>query len=201
MKATLLVLWMVQAMAAWTSGRELTPAREAHLEMTAREALTVAFADGAATLYADTYARSRSALLMTSVAARESGFDPRIQRHECRGEECDSGNAYCYMQIHLETGVVLSETGDWWFDAKAVDAIHADDLADPASCFRVGEHMLWKALHASRGKNLCRYTGERGNECPAGALRLNQAKDWLKDHPVPFSDEEVLAEFRGVPSN
>lgn len=194
MKATAMVYWLVAAMLQWTSGRPPTPERVAYLDGVARQALTVAYDNSTPRLYKGAYARSRSALLEMAVGARESGFDPRIQSGHCREGECDHGSAACFMQVHTEIGIVLSDAGDWWFDAKDPSAFHASDLTSSAiSCFEVADHMLWRALHSSGGRNLCLYTGERGGVCPKGDLRMQAADDWLKAHAPPATDDELVA--------
>lgn len=192
MKATLMVYWLVAAMLQWTSGRAATPERVAYLDGVARQALTVAYDERTPVLYKGAYARSRSALLEASVGARESGFDPRIQAGLCRPGECDHGRAACFMQVHTEVGIVLSDAGDWWFDAKDPRAFHASDItASVPACFEVADHMLWRALHSSRGRDLCLYTGERGY-CPKGDVRMSAADDWFKTHPAPAADAELM---------
>jgi hypothetical protein len=131
-------------------------------------------------LFKDDAARSRTALLLASVARYESNFAPWVDDGRCndpawresqegrrthRGSDCDGGRAYSLWQVHPYAGA----------SGPAM-------LADRRTAVREAVARLRVSLDAGRG--LCWYTGETG-DCPKGEIRLRTALVWAVGHPFP----------------
>jgi hypothetical protein len=170
MQATL-VSWLVAAMLSWTPNQGKSEERTALLQSIAEDIVSVVYDD--APIFRGRYAHAHTALLVASVGALESRFEPRIQQGHCRKGECDGGHAYCYMQIHPEAGMTGAEL-----------------IASQRTCFQVGLLMIRRALRLSGGKNLRAYTGETGEDAPSSSARMKLARDFLAAHPPPVADAD-----------
>lgn len=54
---------------------------------------------------------------------------------------------------------------------------------------RTAWHLAHGALRASKFQNLCAYTGEWGDVCPKGEIRLKFATKWWEKHPLTLRKE------------
>jgi hypothetical protein len=133
--------------------------------------------------------RGRTAALLASIAAHETGLQPRLVHGECRPGECDGGKAVGLMQIHPgDFGIRLTTSSALLCTAKTADedcVSRTELLADPVLTIRV-------ALHIVRGLGLGVYTGEGACEGDAAESRREWAMAWVKSHP-PAPDADVMS--------
>lgn len=165
-----LVSWLMAAIISWTPNQGKSGERMELLQSIADDIVSVVYSE--APVFHGRYSRAHTALLVASVGALESRFDPRIQQGKCRRGECDGGHAYCFMQIHPE-GMSGQEL-----------------IASQRTCFRVGLSMIRRALRRSGGKDIRSYTGETGEDAPGSEARMKLARDFLATHPPPVADED-----------
>jgi len=129
------------------------------------------------------WARARTALLLASIESLESRFLERVLNGHCAKPECDNGAAWSGFQIHLgRHGLRL--TGD----GKATQC-----FIRAADCFGAQELTDDWTLAAKAGLHIYR-TEPRQYSTLAPATQ--QAKEWLRAHPVPVEDAEVMAQMR-----
>ena len=153
---------------------------------TAQAIVTVAYDTSEPSLFPKSKkGRAKTALLLASIAAHETGLRPRLVRGKCLSGECDGGKAVGLMQIHPgDYGFKLTPLG-LLYCAKGEEGCYAqaDLLADPVLTQRT-------ALHILRG-GLSRYTGEGATEGDTSDTIREWANTWLEKHPAPL-DEAVM---------
>lgn len=170
--------YLLAAMLAWTSGSNRADRNEARYLEIATDIASVATSEPA--LFRDDASRTKSALVLLSIAFWESGFSAKVDRGELLG---DRGLAVSLWQIHDEGGLVMLPSGY----AHARDVPGATDIvtaarlkADRRLAARMALHIALGSLKRSGG--LCGYSGEPG-PCPRAKLRLEHAIQWYRSHP------------------
>jgi hypothetical protein len=166
------VAWLVAAMSAWVPPGANDAVR---YDAIARDILSVAFDPEEAPLYDEANGRARTALVLASFAAAESGgFLLDVDTGKRRG----GNGAVCMMQVKVGP----HGTSEGW---------SAKDLVENRSrCVRVGLHMMRESVqtcHAMKGADrLSFYTHGR---CVAdngvARWRVGRADGWLKRNPMP----------------
>jgi hypothetical protein len=144
-------------------------------ESIARDAATVALDPDEAPLFDGPDGRTRTALLMLSVASFESGYRKRVDEGRGRG---DNGRSFCLMQIRVGTGA----TKEGWTGPDLVE--------DRTRCFRAALHILRKSFGICHSlpveDRLSAYaSGSCGLGTEASRRRVNRARDWIARHEPP----------------
>jgi hypothetical protein len=186
----LIVTWLLTALATWTPMQGKTEVRMAKLNSIAEDIISVVYAEPAT--FKGPYAHAKMALLVGAVGARESRFEDRIQAGKCKKGECDSGRAYCYMQIHPNSGIEIVE-GDREIGYSTKGYAGKDLLESQSLCIHTGTHMIRRALKYSSGKDLRAYTGETGASAPESETRFQMVRDYLAKSPPPIADADYFA--------
>jgi hypothetical protein len=186
-----LIIWLYLALVAWVppwKKMEMYPEafeREQDAQVRyvaiASDVLMVAFDPVEKPLFSgDAWtARSKTALLMLSVALKESGFRKDVDFGEGPQARGDNGRSVCLMQINVGAGLVPlpGEPGTW----------RADDLLkDRKKCFRAGLHMIRRSFHACPGAPLAAYaSGTCDKGVQASANRISAYRRALGRFPIP----------------
>lgn len=187
-----IVAWLCAALTHWTpmpQGKLLDAVVEERL-VVARALVDVAYdpAEPPLSMFHGSDARARTALLLGSIAAHESGLLPRLADGKCLPTECDSGRSTGLMQVQLgEHGLSLIPGGGYRrCDADTVSCLIAADLVGNVPA------QIRVALHILRSDGLKSYTGEASSVDAPSARRREVAADlWAMRHPVPANDAEV----------
>lgn len=190
----ILITWLVGVLVSWVPpGRKLEQfpeARETQEEALARyhsiasDALDVAFLEEERPLFggAEWTGRARTALLILSVALKESGFRKDVDLGKGKMAKGDNGRSVCLMQLNLGTGTVPvkdAEVGSW--DAAAV-------LGDRKKCFRAALHLMRRSFHSCGGPlqgRLAAYASgscDKGQQASFNRIRAYQ-RAWER-HPI-----------------
>jgi len=189
---SLIVSWLLAALLSWTPNQGKSEERTVKLTAIAKDIVDVVYSEP--TTFKGPYAHAHMALLVGAVGARESRFEDRIQAGKCKKGECDGGHAFCYMQIHPNTGIELIE--DSREIAPSKDGFTGEDLlSSERTCIHVGAHMIRRALRFSGNSNLRAYTGEIGPEAPESGERFRLVREYLAKSPPPAKDADY--EFVG----
>jgi len=133
--------------------------------------------------------RTKTALVLLSVAFWESAFRVDVDSGKCKPPECDNGHAFTLWQLHPEDGVIFD--GDVYTFARnrspAWRADHAAEIYDGAALLkdrklaaRVALHMIRYSFKATQSLGV--YTGE-GKNGPKAKQRFEHALKWLRVHP------------------
>lgn len=188
---TLIVSWLLTALLSWTPMQGKSEERTAKLTAIAENIVDVVYSEP--TTFHGPYAHAHMALLVGAVGARESRFEDRIQEGHCKVKECDSGRAYCYMQIHPYSGIEILEDGREFVHSKT-GLSGKDLLGDDGvkNCIHLGTHMIRRALKFSGNHNLRAYIGETGDETPESDERFKLVKEYLAKNPPPITDADYL---------
>src|SRR5579884_644196 len=114
-----LVTYLVAAMMAWVPLRAQSPfesqeAARARYESIARDAVSVALDEQETPLFDGPDGRTRTAVLMLSIASFESSFRKTIDDGVGRG---DGGQSYCLMQIHF----IQPTTREGWTSHQLIE--------------------------------------------------------------------------------
>lgn len=189
---SIIVSWLFAAILSWTPQQGKSDERIAKLSSIAEDIVDVVYHEPVT--FRGNYAHAHMALLVAAVGARESRFIDRIQDGKCKRGECDSGRAFCYMQIHTNSGIVIVE--DEREIAPSKDGFTgADLLADEKVCIHLGVHMIRRALRFSGNRDLRAYIGETGNTTPESDERFRMVKEYIAKNPPPVRDADF--EFVG----
>ncbi|MDE2102691.1 MAG: hypothetical protein KGL39_35935 [Patescibacteria group bacterium] len=188
-----IVAWLCAALTHWTPmprGKLADAVVEERL-VVARALVDVAYdpAEPPLAEFRGPDARARTALLLGSIAAHESGLLPRLAEGRCLPGECDHGKSFGLMQVMLGAhGIALIPGGGYR---------HCTD--DTTGCLTAAElagnvpAQIRAALHLLRSDGLRSYTGEAGAEdAPSARRRQVAAELWSMRHPVPAKDAEVV---------
>lgn len=135
-------------------------------------------------------ARARTALLLGSIAAHESGLLPRLAEGRCLPGECDSGRSFGLAQTQLGPhGLALIPGGGYRrCTDDTVGCLTPSDLVGNVPT------QLRVALHILRSDGLKSYTGEASSvDAPSARRREVAAELWSMRHPVPAKDTDVVA--------
>lgn len=187
-----IVAWLVAALTHWTpmpQGKLLDSVIEERL-VVARALVDVAYdpAEPPLPMFRGSDARARTALLLGSIAAHESGLLPRLAQGQCLRGECDSGRSFGLAQTQLgDHGLALIPgAGYRRCDADTVGCLTPSELVgDVPAQLRV-------ALHILRSDGLKSYTGESTSvDAPSARRREVAAELWSMRHPVPATDAQV----------
>jgi hypothetical protein len=189
----LITSWLLTALLSWTPQQGKSPERVAKLTSIATDIVDIVYHEP--TTFRGDYAHAHMALLVGAVGARESRYQDRIQAGSCKKGECDSGRAFCYMQIHPNYGItILEDEREIVPDRSGLSG--ADLLADERVCIHLGVHMIRRALRFSGNRDLRAYIGETGEETPESDARFKLVKDYLAKNPPPVRD----ADFEFAPA-
>ena len=167
-----IVAWLVAAMTAWAPPG---PNDGARYEAIARDILTVALDPEEPALFDEADGRARTALVLASFAAAESGgFLVDVDSGKRRGSR---GNV-CMMQV----GVGAHGTAEGW-TAK-------DLIESRPRCVRAGLHLLHDSTQTCRAnKGADRFSAYTHGRCVANnditRFRVGRAQAWIKKHPMP----------------
>jgi hypothetical protein len=181
-----LVAWLVAALAHWAPAPPgiLHDAVVEERTIVANALVAVAFDEAEPPLaeFTGPDARARTALLLGSIAAHESGLLPRLAAGRCLQGECDHGDSFGLTQVKLGPhGIALIPGAGYRRCAEdTVGCLTPAELAgDVPGQLRV-------ALHLLRSDGLQSYTGEAGSdEAPAARRRRMSAELWALRHPPP----------------
>jgi hypothetical protein len=178
-----LVAYLVAAMVAWVPlyahRTESADEARARYEVIARDAVTIAFDDGEAPLYAGPDGRAKTAVLMLAVASFESSFRPAVDDGVGRG---DGGRSVCLMQIRVGAGT----TREGWT---------GNDLVfDRTRCFRAALHILRSSFGTCRAyAEVDRLSAYATGRCLMGTevsrARVTRARSWWMSHPLPKTSD------------
>jgi hypothetical protein len=189
---SLIAMWLLTALLSWTPLEGKSPERIAKLTAISEDIVDVVYHEPAT--FKGPYAHAHMALLVGAVGARESRFLDRIQEGKCKHGECDGGRAFCYMQIHPNSGIAIVE--DEREIAPSKDGLTgADLLADERVCIHLGVHMIRRALRFSGNRDLRAYIGETGETTPESDARFKLVREYLAKSPPPVKDADF--EFVG----
>ena len=205
-----LILYLVGAMIAWVPVRNVAAWGETEGEVRARyesiasDVAAVAMDEDEPSVFQGASGRSKSGLLVMSVASFEGGFQKFVDEGACnktgyrpdRRGSCDGGRAFTLWQIHAKDfgGFLLGADGSV-AGARFVPValllsgtmVTSDVmLADRKTAARVAQRLLRQSLrnHGS----ICAYTGESCDDGahPKADARLERAKTYFATHP--FTD-------------
>lgn len=138
-------------------------------------------------------ARARTALLLGSIAAHESGLLPRLAAGRCLPGECDGGRSFGLGQTQLGPhGLALIPGGGYRrCDADTVACLTPAELVDDVP------GQLRVALHILRSDGLRSYCGEISSvDAPSARRREMSAQIWYERHPPPAIDLAAMADFK-----
>ncbi|HZU82490.1 MAG TPA: hypothetical protein VE987_06225 [Polyangiaceae bacterium] len=189
-----LTAYLLTAMLAWMptknqKARETADAALARYQSIASDVATVALDPAEPPLFKGADGRTKTALVLLSVAWWESAFRPDVDSGNCKPPECDNGHAFTLWQLHPEDGFIFD--GDVYTFARnrtpAWRADHASEIFDGAALLRdrklaakIALHMMRYSVLHSGGLGI--YTGENGNG-PKAKQRMDHALKWLREHP------------------
>jgi hypothetical protein len=190
-----LISYLIAAMMTWVplhshvrfEAPEDTLARYTSI---AHDAASVALDQAESPLFDGPEGRTRTALLILSVASYESYFVKSIDDGFGRG---DHGSSYCLMQVRVGSGT----TREGWSGA---DLVH-----DRTLCFRAALHILQASFDACRSlpmdDRVSAYaTGHCFRNAHVSRTRVDRARAWWMAHTDPLvgqkeapSDESTRA--------
>jgi hypothetical protein len=182
-----LITYLVTAMIAWVPPRmnELPDASESHAdvlaryESIARDAATVARDESESPVFDGPDARTRTALLMLSVASFESSYRRDVDLGIGQGIG-DGGRSFCLMQVL----VGRSKTREGWTGRELV--------SDRQKCFRAGLHILRASFGACHAlplvDRLSAYaSGHCARDMYQSQSRVNRALGWWQGYKLAKS--------------
>jgi len=190
----LIVFWLVTVIAAWVPpGRKIEMFPEAketkqealdRYKSIAEDLVAVAFDPEEKPLFrgSDWSARSKTALLLASVALKESGYRKDVDFGLGKMGRGDQGRSVCLLQLNVGTGKVPlpGVPGTWGAE---------DLLADRKKCFRAGLGMIRRSMSACRGSILKSLAGYTSGSCEKGQQSSeNRVRAYLRAlerFPVP----------------
>jgi len=182
---SLITMWLLTALLSWTPAQGKSDERVVKLTAIAEDIVDIVYHEPVT--FKGPYAHAHMALLVGAVGARESRYEDRIQAGKCKPGECDGGHAFCYMQIHPNSGIELLEDGREI--APSSDGLIGKDLLESQKvCLHLGTHMIRRALRFSGNQNLRAYTGEVGDDAPESERRFKLVKEYLAKSPPPVKD-------------
>lgn len=177
-------LWLFSIMTSWVPFAQHVQGKETKEQISDRysaialDAASIAFDPAEQPLFNGPSGRVKTATLMLAIARMESNFIRRIDAGECNKGECDNGQAACMMQIHAESGIVLTERSfvyassknEAWRKDNQDKIVTAEKLKDRKTCFKVGLHILRQSLASCAAypaeDRLAGYTGEGCRNVP-----------------------------------
>ena len=184
---SVIVSWLLTALLSWTPVEGKSDERVSKLTSIAEDIVDVVYHEPVT--FKGAYAHAHMALLVGAVGARESRFRDRIQAGDCKRGECDSGRAFCYMQIHTNSGLAILEDDREVVPSK--DGLTgADLLADEKVCIHLGVHLIRRALRFSGNRDLRAYIGETGETTPESDARFKLVREYLAKSPPPVKDAD-----------
>lgn len=165
------------AMGPWPELRHETPAQtEARYKELADAAITVASTNPP--LFAESEGRTRTALLLLSLAFFESRFHNRVTtaatKKELKEGRSDHGRSWCAVQINIGRDGIGKRKGGH-LERLIPEGWTGQELeADPVKCLTVGYRFAADSL--TKYGHLGGYTGE-GRNGPKARHRLDKARD------------------------
>lgn len=135
-----MILWFVSLMIRWTMPDatlgEIEGVRGRYVEI-ANAAVNVAFDPEEKPIFKGPLGRTKTSLLLLSIASYESHFEVDVETGKKRG---DSGASWCLMQINIGNSRVKVD-GDSYSYSKTEGWSGKDLVEDRAKCFRIALHM------------------------------------------------------------
>jgi hypothetical protein len=211
-----ITIYILGAMTSWipignlTYWGETEEQARARLESIASDVATVATDGGEKSAFAGPLGRVKSALLLSSVASMESGFQKFVDDGTCNKPDyqadrrggCDGHHAFSIWQIHVAgEGFVLLEDGSlsskMYSSKETIERLGVvtgkELIADRKVAARVALRIMRDSL--KNYGSLCAYSGE---DCapgrhPKADARLDRAKAYLARHPFEMPKEEVAS--------
>ena len=173
-----LIFWFVSLMVRWvasTYSPAVQPeAERVRFEAIAADAVAVAFDPTEKPLFQGPLGRTKTAMLLLSVASFESRFEADVESGVRRG---DSGRSWCLMQINIGSGRIALD-GDGYKYPKGTEGWAGKDLVGEKNrpdCFRIALHIARKSYQGCG--NLSVYTSGRcDKESRAARYRETRAK-------------------------
>lgn len=202
-----LITYLLVAMTAWVPVRNLTAWGEskedvlARYESIANDVASVALDPDEPPVFTGAAGRTKTALLVMSVASFEGGFQKFVDDGECNDSRfsadrrggCDGGRAYTIWQLHAREfggGFVLLSDGRLSSARYATAAELASHevlgpaalIADRKVAARVAQRLLRQSLKT--WGSLCSYSGEscEPGRHPKADARLDRAKRFFAQH-------------------
>ncbi len=175
--------YLTAAMISWIPNADVT-----WYESVANDVATVVLSEEEPELFIDDLNRTKTGLLMISIARFESNFIRRIDEGKCYANECDNGNAFSMWQIHPIHGIVLTPTSYMYYTREVS---HDENIIRGIDLVKNRQLACKTAMHFARVslakyKSLCMYTGEscKTGRHPMADVRLSTALSYEKTHPL-----------------
>ncbi len=175
-----LVTYLVSAMMAWVPLRAQAPFEsledaQARYESIARDVASVAFDENETPIFDGLDGRSRTALLMLSIASFESSYKKTVDDGIGRG---DHGQSVCLMQVHLWKPA----TREGWNARQLIE--------DRTRCFRSALHILHASFTMCQRLPVAdRVSAYATGHCLPSAWisrsRVGRARSWWETHAPP----------------
>jgi hypothetical protein len=163
-----LVAYIVAAMLFWVPAKwqpEDEAETLARYESIASDVVEVVQRPDEPPLFADDDAeRTKTAMLVTVIAASEGAFWKRVDEGHCRATECDGGQAFTLWQFHPGMGLAFDGDG-WRYDWNGFHG--RDFIADRKLAIRM-------VLHLLRGQHTAGWDGHG---------RRERAASYEREHP------------------
>lgn len=204
-----IVSWMVSLMMsfspadkaakaqAWPGWEETAEERKARYHDIASDLYDTVYDPDVAPLYGGAKGRAKTAALVLAVAFHESGFSKDVDIGPCyrgkdgKGQRCDSGRAYCMMQI--QTVFADNTTREGWTGQELFN--------DRKKCFTAGINALRRSIRSCRSKGpefqFAIYASgscDRGLKGSKELLALSQRFAARKPLPKDPAKEKLAAE-------
>jgi len=175
-----LVTYLLAAMFAWVPAyaqpkSELPADVQARYESIARDLSSVVLDESERPLFDGPDARTKTAMLMLSIASFESAFRKTVDNGELRG---DHGHSYCLMQMRVGSGA----TPEGWTGPQLVE--------DRKLCFKAALHLLRKSFaichsYPVEDRIAVYATGHCMLEASISRSRVGRARRWWEGHALP----------------